>query len=165
MDKMPVDDYIQIMIESLTKKSEILDQLIVKNEEQLKCVENKKYDEINWDSFNLIVTQKQMYIDRIVKMDEGFQSLYDRVKEQLGADKDKYADRIREIQKLIEKVTGQGVKISTGEERNRKIIEKVLGSKKKEIKRTRNSLKVASSYAQTMSGDFGMDFSTQDIKK
>ncbi len=162
---MPVDDYIQIMIESLTKKSEILERLIEKNEEQHKCVDGKGYDEIDWDSFNLIVAQKLMYIDRIIKMDEGFQSLYDRVKEQLGADKDKYADRIREIQALIEKVTGQGVKISTGEERNRKIIEKVLGSKKKEIKRTRNSLKVASSYAQTMSGDFGMDFSSQDIKK
>lgn len=162
---MIVEDYIQIMIESLTKKSEILDHLIVKNEEMRRCVEDSKYDDINWDSFNLIVAQKDIYIDRIVKMDEGFQSLYDRVKEQLNEDKDKYADQIRQIQKLIEKITGQGVKIRTGEERNRKMIEKVLGSKKKEIKRTRNSLKVANSYAQTMNGDFGMNFSSQDIKK
>ncbi len=161
---MPTDDYIQIMIESLTKKSEILDRIIAKNEEQHDCVNGRKYDEVDWDSFNLIVAQKDMYIERIVKMDEGFQSLYDRVKEQLNADKDKYADKIKEIQKLIEKVTGQGVKITTGEERNRKIIEKVFGSKKKEIKRTRNSLRVASSYAQTMSGDFGMDYSATDIK-
>ena len=162
---MPVDDYIQIMIESLDKKSELLDRLIRKNEAQYECVAGKEYDDIDWDAFNLLVAEKEAAIERIVKMDEGFQSLYDRVKEQLGADKDKYADRIKEIQKLIEKVTGQGVKISTGEERNRKIIEKVLGSKKKEIKRTRNSLKVANSYAQTMSGDFGMDLSSQDIKK
>ena len=162
---MPIEDYIQIMIESLTKKSELLDKLISNNEEQYKCVANKKYEEIDWDSFNLIVAQKQASIDRIVKMDEGFQSLYDRVREQLNGDKDKYAEQIREIQRLIETVTGQGVKISTGEERNRKIIEKIFGSRKKEIKRTRNSLKVASSYAQTMSGDFGMDYSSQDIKK
>ncbi|MCR5234187.1 MAG: hypothetical protein K6E53_09795 [Lachnospiraceae bacterium] len=162
---MPVDDYIQIMIESLTKKSEILDHLIEKNEEQHGCVDGKKYDDIDWDSFNLIVAQKQMYIDRIIKMDEGFQSLYDRVKEQLENDRDKYADKIKEIQKLIEKVTGQGVKITTGEERNRKIIEKVFGNRKKEIRRTRNSLKVANSYAQTMSSDFGMDISSQDVKQ
>ena len=98
-------------------------------------------------------------------MDEGFQSLYDRVKEQLNDDKDKYADKIKEIQKLITTITEQGIKISTGEERNRKILEKVFGNRKKEIKRTRNSLKVANSYAQTMSGDFGMDLSSQDIKK
>ncbi len=162
---MPVDDYIQIMIDSLKRKSEILDELIVKNEEMHGCVADKGYEDVNWDSFNLIVAQKQMYIDRIVKMDEGFQSLYDRVKEQLNEDRSKYADEIKEIQKLIEKVTGQGIKISTGEERNKKIIEKLFGNRKKEIKRTRNSLKVANSYAQTMSGDFGMDFSAQDIKK
>ena len=118
---MPVEDYIQIMIESLTRKSELLDKLIRNNEEQYECVAGKKYEEIDWDSFNLIVAQKQASIDRIVKMDEGFQSLYDRVKEQINGNKDKYASQIREIQGLIEKVTGQGVKISTGEERNRKV--------------------------------------------
>ncbi len=161
---MPVDDYIRIMIESLTKKSELLERIIRKNEAQHDCVAGKDYNEVDWDTFNLIVAEKQAAIDRIVKMDEGFQSLYDRVKEQLHEDKDKYADKIKEIQRLIEVVTGQGVKITTGEERNRKIIEKVFGNRKKEIKRTRNSLKVASSYAQTMSGDFGMDFSETDIK-
>ena len=70
---MPVDDYIQIMIESLTKKSELLDRIIRNNEEQHECVSGKSYEEINWDSFNLIVAQKQASIDRIVKMDEGFQ--------------------------------------------------------------------------------------------
>lgn len=162
---MPVDDYIQIMIESLTRKSELLDRIIVKNEQMHDCVAGKTYEEVNWDSFNLIVEQKQESIDRIIKMDEGFQSLYDRVKEQLQEDKDKYADKIKEIQKLITVITEQGVKITTGEERNRRIIEKVFGNRKKEIKRTRNSLKVANSYAQTMSGDFGTDFSVQDVKK
>lgn len=153
---MPVDDYIQIMIESLSKKSELLDKIIRSNEEQHECVADKTFDEVDWDSFNLIVEQKQQSIDRIVKMDEGFQSLYDRVKEQLNGDKEKYSEQIREIQRLIGIITDQGAKITTGEERNRKIIEKTFGNRKKEIKRTRNSLKVASSYAKTMSGDFGM---------
>lgn len=162
---MPVDDYIQIMIESLTKKSELLDKLIVRNEEQRDCVAGKTYDDVDWDAFNLIVAQKEAAIDRIVKMDEGFQSLYDRVKEQLNTDKDKYSDKIREIQRLIGVITEQGVRISTGEERNRKLIDKLFGARKGEIKRTRNSLQVASSYAQTMSATFGSDFSSQDIKK
>ena len=162
---MPVEDYIQIMIESLTKKSELLDKIIRKNEAQHECVAGKEFEEIDWDEFNLIVAEKQTAIDRIIKMDEGFQGLYDRVKEQLNEDRNKYADKIKEIQRLIEIVTGQGVKITTGEERNRKIIEKVFGNRKKEIKRTRNSLRVANSYARTMSGDFGMDFSEHDKKK
>ena len=151
---MPIDDYVQIMIESLTKKSELLDKLIQKNEQQHECVVGKEFDEVDWDSFNLIVEQKQEAIDRIIKMDEGFQSLYDRVKEQLSENRDKYSDKIKEIQRLIGIITDQGAKITTGEERNRKIIEKTFGNRKKEIKRTRNSLKVANSYAQTMKGEF-----------
>ena len=162
---MPVDDYIQIMIESLTKKSELLDRIIRKNEAQHECIAGKGFEEVDWDDFNLLVAEKQTAIDRILKMDEGFQSLYDRVKAQLNEDKDKYTDKIKEIQRLIGIITEQGVKITTGEERNRKIIEKIFGNRKKEIKRTRNSLRVANSYAQTMSGDFGMDFSTHDEKK
>lgn len=162
---MPVDDYIQIMIESLTKKSELLDRIIRKNEAQLECIAGKDFEEVDWDDFNLLVAEKQTAIDRILKMDEGFQTLYDRVKAQLNEDKEKYTDKIREIQRLITKITEQGVQITTGEERNRKKIEKIFGDRKKEIKRTRNSLKVATSYAQTMSGDFGMDFSAQDFKK
>ena len=99
---MPVDDYIQIMIESLTKKSELLDKIIRKNEAQNECIAGKEYDDIDWDAFNLLVAEKETAITRIVKMDEGFQSLYDRVKEQLGEDKDKYADKIKEIQKKKE---------------------------------------------------------------
>ena len=162
---MPVDDYIQIMIESLTKKSELLQHLINKNEAQHDCVAGKDYDDIDWDAFNLLVTEKELAIKRIVKMDEGFQSLYDRVKEQLSENRDKYADSIKELQRLIGIITEQGVTITTGEERNKKLIEKVLGNRKKFIRKTRNSLKVASSYAQTMSQSFGMDFSEQDIKK
>lgn len=162
---MPVDDYIQIMIESLTKKSELLDKIIRKNEAQNECIAGKEYEDIDWDAFNLLVAEKETAIDRIVKMDEGFQSLYDRVKEQLGEDKDKYADKIKEIQRLIEMITGQGVKIQTGEERNRKIIEKVLGDRKKFIRKSRNSMRAANSYAQTMSGNFGAELSSQDIKQ
>lgn len=153
MDKM--DDYVQIMIESLEKKSELLDRLIEKNAKQAECVDGKNFDEVDWDTFNLLVAEKEIAIDRINKMDEGFQSLYDRVKQQLNEGKDRYASQIKEIQRLIGVVTDQGVAIRTEEERNRKMIETILGGKKKIIRQTRNSLKVANSYAQTMQGNFG----------
>lgn len=161
MDKM--DDYVQIMVESLQKKSELLERLITKNAAQTAVVEGKDFDEIDWDAFNLLVAEKEIAIDRINKMDEGFQSLYDRVKNQLNDGKDKYASQIKEIQRLIGVVTDQGVQIRTEEERNRKLIESVLGGKKKTIRTTRNSLKVANSYAQTMQGNFG-DTGTISIK-
>ena len=158
------NDYIQIMLESLEKKSELLDKLIARNEAQRACVEGKDFDTIDWETFNILVVEKDIAIERINKMDEGFQSLYDRVKEQLNGDKDKYAAQIKEIQRLIGVVTDQGVRIRTEEERNRKLIETVLGGKKKEIRQTRNSLRVVSSYAKTMQDAFGAQSSTISLK-
>lgn len=162
---MPVEDYISIMIESLSKKKDLLDTLIRKNEAQNKCVTGKEFEEIDWNAFNLLVTEKEITIDHINRMDDGFQNLYDRVKTQLNEDKDKYTDQIKEIQRLILEITEKGVAIKTGEERNRKIIEKVIGNRKSIIRKTRNSLRVANSYAQTMSPNFGSDFSSMDDKK
>ena len=98
-------------------------------------------------------------------MDEGFQSLYDRVKEQLNSDKDKYAASIKEMQETIKRLTDKGVLIQTGEERNRKSIESALTGRKKVIRSTRNSLKVADSYQQAMTMNYGNDSTTINNKK
>lgn len=160
-----MDNYIQIMLESLLRKEELLDRIIAKNQAQAECVNGKEYDDINWDAFELLVTEKEILIDRINTMDEGFQNLYDRVKEQLLDNKEKYADYIKKIQETIVRITDKGVAIQTGEERNRKAIESVITGRKKTIRKTRNSLKVADSYQQTMSMHFGQDISTVNNKK
>lgn len=160
-----IDDYVQILEESLIRKSELLDKIITKNQAQTDCVEGKEYDDIDWDAFNLLMAEKEAAIDRINKMDEGFQSLYDRVKEQLKADKSKYASNIKRMQELIRKISDQSVMIQTGEERNRQTIEKVMMGRKKQIRHTRNSMKVASSYAQTMQRTFLADANEFEKKK
>lgn len=160
-----MDDYVQIMVESLKKKSELLDRIIDKNKAQTVCIEGKEYEEINWDTFNVLMTEKEFLIDRINTMDEGFQSLFDRVKMQLEEDKEKYAESIRQMQKLVGEVTDKGVEIRTGEERNRAMIEKIVGGQKKLIRKSRNSLKVAQSYVQTMQGGAAMDMNLMDKKK
>lgn len=162
---MTMDNYVQIMVESLRRKEELLDRLIDKNEAQATCILDKEYEDIDWDAFNLIVTEKEILIDRINTMDEGFQSLYDRVKEQLVADKDQYADSIKEMQEIIKRLSDKSVVIQTGEERNRQSIEATLTGRKKAIRTTRNSLKVADSYHQSMTMNYGQDLSTINNRK
>jgi len=161
-----MDDYVQILRESLIKKSELLDTLIRKNKSQTECIEGKAFEDIDWDAFNLLMTEKEFAIDRINKMDEGFQSLFDRIKDQLEPNKSKYANEIKEIQALITKITDQGVEIRTGEERNRQLIDKIMMDRKSTIRKSRNSLKVAQSYMNTMHGDIVIDdVSTINRKK
>ena len=160
-----MEDYLQIMIDSLNKKKELLKSIVEKNNRQRACIENKSFDDVDWNAFNVLITEKEFVIDRINKMDEGFQSLYDRVKEQINEGKEKYASSIKIIQGLIQEITDLGVAIRTSEERNRQLIETVMMGRKSEIKKTRNSLKVARSYFDTMRGGDTTNLSTMDKKK
>lgn len=160
-----MNDYVQIMLESLMRKEELLDRIIIKNESQEKLVSGKEYEDIDWDAFNLLVTEKELLIDRINTMDEGFQTLFDRVKDQLVDNKDQYADSIKKMQETIKRITDKGVAIQTGEERNRRMIEATLAGRKKVIRQTRNSLKVADSYQQAMTMNYGPNYSAVNNKK
>ena len=160
-----MEDYVQILLESLIRKEELLDKIIEKNAAQAECLADKAYEDVDWDTFNLLVTEKEILIDRINAMDEGFQNLFDRVKGQLEEDKDKYADSIRKMQESIKRLSDKSIEIQTGEERNRRTIDSLLIGQKKAIKTTRNSLRVADSYQQAMSKNYGGSYSTMSNKK
>ena len=160
-----MEDYVQILLESLIRKEEILDKIIKKNAAQTECISDKAYEDVNWDAFNLLVTEKEILIDRINIMDEGFQNLFDRVKDQLEDNKDKYAEQISKMQECIKRLSDKSVEIQTGEERNRRTIDTLMQGQRKAIRTTRNSLKVADSYQQAMSKNYGGAYSTMSNKK
>ncbi len=145
------DNYLQIMVESLEKKSEILDKILEKNEAQKACVKDKKYDDVNWDAFNVLVAEKETFIDKINELDEGFESIYARIKDEVLGNKEKYRSYILKLKELISSLTDKGVKIQTTEDRNRQLVEKVFFNARKEIKQQKVSMKVASNYYKTMS--------------
>ncbi|MCR5733852.1 MAG: hypothetical protein K6G22_04510 [Lachnospiraceae bacterium] len=160
------NNYLDIMIESLQKKEKILDNLIAKCEAQAEVIANNEYGDIAWDKFNVLIVEKDALIDRLNDSDEGFQALYDRISEDLKANKDRYADKIRMIQDLIRTVTDKGVTIKAKEERNRADLERVLTGAKKEIGGQRKSLSAASNYYNTMAGAFATEIPSQlDQKK
>lgn len=160
-----INDYIQIMIDSLKKKSIILDRIINSNLEQSELLAGKTFDEVDWDRFNLIVTDKEIEIDHINEMDAGFQSLYDRVGEQLKKDRHNYTEQIKTLQALITELEEKSVIIRTGEERNRATIEKIVTGRKSEIKQNRTSLKAASSYYKAMQKNFLYEANSLDTTK
>ena len=158
-------NYLQMMIESLRKKDGVLSKIIEKNEAQANCVVDKEYGEIDWDRFNVLIAEKDTLINRINEMDQGFQSLYNRVREEVIAHKDTYRDEIQTMQELISALTDKSTKIQTQEERNRAKIEKVLLGAKKEIKKSRKSMKAVSSYYKSMSNPGGEINGSMDKKK
>lgn len=69
--------YLSILEDSLNKKIEILDTIAELNNEQNAILDKPKFDE---EAFNAIYVKKAEQIDLLNKTDEGFQTIYDKVK-------------------------------------------------------------------------------------
>jgi len=140
-------NYLNMLKDSLVKKEKILIELQEKSEEQGELVKSK---EIDWDKFTLLVEEKGELVEEILKLDEGFDVLYKRIKEGLVENKDKYKDSIEEIQALVKSVTEKGTKLEVTEYRNKTIIEAAFANTRKEIKQSKLGRKAAADYYNKM---------------
>ncbi|MBR6238447.1 MAG: hypothetical protein IKQ83_05345 [Lachnospiraceae bacterium] len=145
------DNYLQIMIDSLIKKGEYLDRLIAKNKAQYERIKGKDYEDINWTAFNVLVAEKETAIDRVIEIDDAFAEIYEKIKDEVISNKEKYRQYVLRLQELITDLTDKGVTIQTGEERNRQIIDNIFLKTRQEIKKQRTSVNAASTYYRTMS--------------
>ena len=70
--------YIDIMIQSLEKKAEILDQLIELNKQQKLYLQDPN---LSPDDFEKNMDRKAALIEGLVQLDNGFEELFGRVRE------------------------------------------------------------------------------------
>ena len=73
-------NYLQMMIDSLNKKKGILIRIIELNEEQNQILSEET---LNGDAFDDNMKAKGSCIDELDLLDEGFQSLFNRVRDAL----------------------------------------------------------------------------------
>ena len=81
---MQKNSYIQVLIQSLHQKVEALDSIIEKNQEQYEIL---SAEEADMDAFEKNIDEKSQYIDKIVFLDDGFEEIYTRVKEELDGNR------------------------------------------------------------------------------
>lgn len=139
--------YINALIDSLQKKIMLLNQIIEKNEEQYDIAKAEKFD---MERFDLNTQNKGHLIKEIEKLDEGFEIVYDRVKEELTEHREQYKSQIELLQTLISVVTNKGVQIQASEARNKTLIENHFKFARQELQKSRVSTKAASSYYKSM---------------
>ena len=140
-------EYVQIMIDSLKKKVDILNQITTLNQEQKVLIQA---DMLDLEAFDVTVDKKSKCIDTLTNLDSGFQKLYDRVKEALEGKKDTYKSQIKEMQDLIAQIMQLSMSIQAEEERNKDTIKAHFTKLKKEVYQIKNSQKVAQNYYNSM---------------
>ena len=142
-------NYVNIMVDSLHKKIDILDAIIIKNDEQRQIVENADTD---WDSFDRNADEKSELIEKMEELDQGFDNLFARVKDLLESPSGKqvYSRQIKEMQSLIKQITEKSVAIQSAESRNKSLIEKRFSESHQRIGKTRTSSRIARDYYKNM---------------
>ena len=138
-----MDNYLSVLEDSLKKKLQILDELTDYTMQQQELL---KVEELDYEAFDRLVDQKEPLIQRIMELDQGFETVYDRIKEQLLGNKEQYAAQIRALQSLIGELTDKSVKLQTMEQRNKSAVEQQFRKSREKIRQGRQNKQAALNY-------------------
>ena len=141
--------YIRMMLDILSKKEVCLKALLEATTAQESIL---KEEEFNEEGFTEHMKEKRTQLRKLEEFDNGFQSIYNRVAEEIQNNKEEYKDQILEMQRLITAVTDLGVKLSALEEKNRAALELKLQNGKQIIRQFKVSKQTADKYYKNMIG-------------
>ncbi|MHB8129443.1 MAG: hypothetical protein ACYDEX_10625 [Mobilitalea sp.] len=154
--------YIQMLADTLRKKSEVLNLLMNLTEQQESLITSENFNE---DDFLMTITLKEEQIQALTKLDLGFEQLYESVKEELETGKTKYATEITDLKERITNITDMSVRLQALEQRNKSKLEVLLAKKRKDIKGSRISNQTAANYYKTMANQHEAQSYFYDKKK
>lgn len=141
-------NYLMIMVESLSKKINILEQLLSYTKEQEALLEEEEW---SMEEFQQLLDKKGELIDVLNTMDEGFEQVYERMEEEINGNKEKYTTEILLMQQRIKMITDLSIKLQELEYKNKEKIEAEFSKKRNEIKNFRQSKDSVNKYYRTMS--------------
>ncbi len=143
-----INTYISVLHGSLRKKLELIKEILGLTKEQNRVLSK---EEVDIDSFDRIVSQKELKINEVLSIDNGFQSLYDKISAAVKENPGQYRQQILEMQNFISIITSLGVEIENLEHKNKEKFKNFIVSKRNGIKDFKVSNKTAVSYYKNMS--------------
>lgn len=139
--------YVAALQDSLKNKYEILQKIYEATKRQ-----QESFSEEEWevDEFEKAMEQKEKLLERMQELDNGFNSVYTKISDELHREKQTYKPQILEMQNMLRTMTDLGVKIQALEQKNKVRFEGFVTRKRKEIKNFQNNNKTANTYNQHM---------------
>ena len=144
---MPQENYIIMLKESLQKKVSLLQEIIELNKQQDAILRDPGSSP---DEFDENTDAKQVLIDQIISMDEGFDQLFERVRGELESNKSKYRDDIEAMKAMIRQITDLSSRIRIQEKNNHELALKKFSSIKEQAQKVRVSQRAVTKYYQSM---------------
>lgn len=140
-------EYIEMLVDSLKKKEKLLTELLELTNKQTDILSEANID---WDEFGDLIDSKDTHITEINRLDEGFETLFARVKGEIESNKNEFIGEIATMKVLIKSVSEKGAEIEVVERRNKSLIENKFNDTRKIIKQSKLGSQAAAQYYQRM---------------
>lgn len=144
-----ITNYLTILQESLEKKNGILDKLQEISKKQALLL---KSNELEWDKYDACVDEKTALIEELEHIDEGFDTLYQRIAGELKQDRARYSVQIAILQDSIREIMDKSMSIQALESRNKETVELHFKRERSRLGTNRKSARVAYDYYKSSSG-------------
>ena len=153
--------YVDMMIASLNKKMSLLDEIVSVNEKMRLVTAESPMD---MEEFRIWMDKKDACVQQINQLDNGFQTIFDRIKDAIQADKSKYREQILTMQQQIRQLTDRSVQIETQEAQLKLVIEGQFAKMHRENQTAIKGMHAAQNYHKSMSGMHIVDAQFMDKK-
>lgn len=140
---------LDILRDTLLRKIEIMNALEDYTDKQSGLL---AAEELDLDAFEEVTASKDVLVDQLSKLDDGFQSLYDSVADSIKADPKAFSAQVKALQELVTEVTDMSVSLEVAEKRNKATLDRRIAAVRTGMKRGRRSTAVAMNYYKQMSG-------------
>ncbi|MCR5746580.1 MAG: hypothetical protein K6G03_02635 [Lachnospiraceae bacterium] len=156
------DAYISMLIESQEKKLELLDRAIELDKQQEEMITGNPPD---MEALNANLTAKGALVDELNKLDDGFDSVYAKVRNELIDNKEAHKEQILRLQELIRKITEKIAEVEALEARSKLNVDNFLKKRRKSLKDGKVSVKAANVYSNNMRKAYNLSPYFVDNKK
>lgn len=159
-----IQNYLKVLSDSLEQKKTVLTQIleVTRRQEQIAMARAAEFSEIE---FSNTVNEKEVLIARLNQLDDGFLSVYNRIRQDVIDQGGLYDPEIRRMQEQIKACVDIGNEIQVLEERNQTKMALHFSAKQEEYKVKANMNSVAKSYHKSMSSVNFSDPFFMDQKK
>ena len=139
--------YMSMLIASQEKKLELLERAIELDREQEEIITGEKPD---MRALDANIDAKGALVGELDRLDDGFETLYAKVRDEFINNKDAHKEEIRTLQELIKKITEKIAEVEAIEARSKMNFESFMKKKRHSIKDTKSSVRAANVYAVNM---------------
>ena len=137
---------VDLLVDTLTKKKQLLTEIRKYTIDQKAILSIEDFD---LRAFNNIMSNKQVRIELLSKLDAGFEATFERVRNVLSTQPDIYRESILAMKTLIKEVNDIGIEIQVQEERNRSNFDAKSKGLKSEVKSLRTHKSAMKKYQNT----------------